>query len=252
MAREKKRELDIDELGMPTEMPGDEPPPPPVLGVVDETAKVSDSVLGAFDPTAKPKGNGKPGEIDFASQTYPQDFQNQIGVKKVLLTVPVRKPTNQTWWSSSPDPAYRGLFGLLPVKDSSEIYFVQQNLVVPLQKWVKPFLLVTMVTSEGNPFLLPIRRPGADGRTNPAWDGMEDAVKLSWDNPGLYILTSWNDQTRGYDCTISDETLNLPPPEWPTESFNELMNIGFKRYYIDTLEHPYVQFLLRGPGVRRG
>jgi hypothetical protein len=48
-------------------------------------------------------------------------FEKTAGVRKVLSTVPVRKPHDQEWFRVHPDPTYRGNFSCIKLKDEGNI-----------------------------------------------------------------------------------------------------------------------------------
>src|SRR5262245_11413837 len=57
-----------------------------------------------------------------------QDFTQAAGVKKLVTTVPVRKPGPQDFVRCHASPEYRGNFLLLEIKDDREIYVVANPL----------------------------------------------------------------------------------------------------------------------------
>src|SRR3989442_13474924 len=85
-----------------------------------------------------------------------QDFAAAIGVKKALLTVPVRKPTRQEFVRVHPDPAYRMQIALIELRDEGEVYAVEQGLCAELPGEVIPKVLLTTITKQGVVLLWPI------------------------------------------------------------------------------------------------
>jgi len=61
---------------------------------------------------------------DLAKLRVSQDFLETAPVKKLLTTVPMRKPGPQDFVRVHPSPAYRDLVALLELKDDREIYVV--------------------------------------------------------------------------------------------------------------------------------
>jgi hypothetical protein len=53
-----------------------------------------------------------------------QDFVETAGVKKLLTTVPVRRPHSQDFVRVHPDPNYRMTFAVIDLKDDREIYLL--------------------------------------------------------------------------------------------------------------------------------
>lgn len=85
--------------------PPDGPPPPPTLAA-----------------TASPPPDDDPFDPDRLRLS--QDFASAVGVRKLLTTVPVRKPSNEWWVRTHTDPAYRLPTAVLELKEDREIYLV--------------------------------------------------------------------------------------------------------------------------------
>ena len=95
------------------------------------------------------------------------DFAANLGVKKALMTVPVRKPAREWWVQVCPDEAYRVQTCVVDLKEDREIYLVKQSLWPELagESTFGPKALFTAVNRQGVLFLWPARLPGADGKT---------------------------------------------------------------------------------------
>ncbi len=98
-----------------------------------------------------------------------QDFEAQLGVKKHVTTVSVRKPTRQEWIRVRPGEQNRLQTVILEVKEERDSYLVDPALWPDLQDVVVSKVLVLCVTKVGVPFIWPIKLPGADGRLD-AWN----------------------------------------------------------------------------------
>jgi hypothetical protein len=57
-----------------------------------------------------------------------QSFVETAGVKKLLTTVPVRKPHKQDFVRVHPDPDYRAQFALIEVRDDREVYLLTPDI----------------------------------------------------------------------------------------------------------------------------
>src|SRR5262245_38357748 len=92
----------------------------------------------ADEPTMPP--NKIEGTIDAAvpdpyspeSLRLSQAFTDTVPVKKVLTTVPVRKPGQQDFVRVHPDPTFRDSFAMIELKDDREEYVVHAHLVPQL------------------------------------------------------------------------------------------------------------------------
>ena len=69
-----------------------------------------------------------PDPFDPARLRLTQDFAADLGVKKTLLTVPVRKPTKEWWVRTHPDSDYRVQTLVLELKEDQEIYLIDRDL----------------------------------------------------------------------------------------------------------------------------
>jgi hypothetical protein len=78
-----------------------------------------------------------------------QDFSAAIGVKKALLTIPIRKPDRQSFIRVHPDPAYRVEVAMLELKEDREIFLVDRSLVSELPGEVSARLLLTAINRQG-------------------------------------------------------------------------------------------------------
>ena len=67
-------------------------------------------------------------QFDLARLRLSQDFAGQIGVKKAIITVPVRKPQRQWFIRAHPDPSWRLETAVLDVTDERETYLVEPEL----------------------------------------------------------------------------------------------------------------------------
>src|SRR5215470_9753371 len=84
-------------------------------------------------------------------------------VKKLITTVPVRKPGNQDFIRIRPEPSYREILAFLELKDDREIYIVNLAAVPDLRAEVFIATLFTAITRTGVLFMWPVRVPAADG-----------------------------------------------------------------------------------------
>ena len=58
---------------------------------------------------------------------------------------------------------------------------------------------------------------------------------------GKWIRVTANMSLGAYD--VFETTGNLPEPQWPEQSFQELLRIAFKDHYIDEMNHPVLKRL---------
>ena len=129
-------------------------------GVVNVNAS---GISGAdLNGSSTQQSNGN--HFELSSLRLSQNFAGQIGVKKALITVPVRKPHRQWFVRTHRDPAYRCEVAILEVKEDQESYLVDPALWPELPGEAVPKLLVTAINRQGVLFLWPARLPDPKGR----------------------------------------------------------------------------------------
>ena len=101
---------------------------------------------------------------DLSRLRLPQDFGDMVGAKKLLTTVPVRKPQRQEFIRVHPGEDWRLQTAALEIKEDRETYLVDPSLWPFLPGEITPKLFVTAVNRQDVVFLWPIRLPGSDGR----------------------------------------------------------------------------------------
>src|SRR5215471_21625328 len=111
--------------------------------------------------------NTAPDPFDPASLRLDPSYAETIGVRKLLITVPVRKPNRQEFVRVHPDPMYRlTSAAIIEIKEDREIYLIAPPLAQLLQDEFCPAILFTAVNRQGVVFLWPVKLPAADGREN--------------------------------------------------------------------------------------
>jgi hypothetical protein len=168
----------------------------------------------------------------------PQNFAETAGVKKILRTVPVRKPNKQDFVRVHPDPNYRADLPLIVLKEDREEYVVTQALVPDLLGEVAFMTIFTAVNRQGVAFLWPVPLPSADGRHNEWHRSQREAAELA--------MTTWlrvkaNMSLGAYEI-VAAETIRAEPA-WPDVSFQELIRLAFRDRVITSFDHPVIKRL---------
>jgi hypothetical protein len=162
-------------------------------------------------------------------------------VKKLLTTVPMRKPADQDFVRVHPSPQYRDTLAILDLKEDRELYVVERALVPELQGEIFYATLFTAITRTGVLFLWPIRVQAGDAKQN-EWH-------ISAATAAQYAMKSWcrvkaNMQLRGYEVFQAESS--IPDPEWPGLTFDQITRIAFKDRVIGSIDHPAVRRLRGG------
>ena len=83
--------------------------------------------------------------FDPAALRLDQSYADTVGVKKLLTTVPVRKPNRQDFVRVHPDPAFRLTpAAIIEVKEDREVYLVMPSIA---QQLPGEFSVATLFTS---------------------------------------------------------------------------------------------------------
>ena len=176
--------------------------------------------------------------FDLSRLRLSQDFASKVGVKKALITVPVRKPDRQSFVRVHPGAAWRLKTAILELKDERETYLVDPDLWPEIPSEVKPHVLFTAINRQGVVFLWPVRLPGDEGRDN-AWNNSAlEAADLATQG---WVRVASNMNLGAYE--VFQATAELPEPEWPEQDFQSLLKIAFRGHYIQSLDHPAIRRL---------
>src|SRR5262249_50815259 len=181
-----------------------------------------------------------PDPFDPAALRLSQDLVAELGVKKALLTVPVRKPDKSWFVRVHPDPEYRLQTAVLELKEERETYLVAPQLWPELasEATFSPRVLFTAINRQGVLFLWPIRLPGSDGRQD-EWS--RTALEAAGMATKKWVRVVANMGLGAYD--VFQATGSLPEPEWPDISLHELLRIAFKDRYIADRNHSVLRKL---------
>lgn len=180
-----------------------------------------------------------PDPFDLANLRLSQNFNETAGVKKLLRTVPIRKPNRQDFVRIHPDPAYRENFAMVELKEDREEFLVAGGgLIGELAAEITNKTIFTAINRQGVVFLWPVRLPNADGKEmewhRSARDAAEEATKR-------WVRVSANMSLGAYELIVADGI--TIEPEWPDVSFQELIRIAFRERLVTSLDHPVVKRL---------
>lgn len=169
-----------------------------------------------------------------------QDFASSVGVKKELLTIPVRKPSKEWFVQTHPDSAYRIQTAVIELKEDRETYIVDPQLWPELsaESTFGPRLFVTTINRQGVLFLWEMRLPGSDGKLDEWSRSAIEAATLASDR---WVRVASNMSLGAYE--VFTAPAGLSEPVWPDKSFRDLLSIAFRDHRIDSLDHPVLKKL---------
>jgi hypothetical protein len=176
-----------------------------------------------------------PDPFDLATLRLDPLFLETAGVRKVLATVPVGKPSPQDFVRVHPGEEYRETFAVVDWKEDREFYVVVPAVAAELGGECVSVMLYTRITRQGVTRLWPIRLPGPDGRVNEWHRSQGEAAERAKD---CWVRVKANTSLGAYE--IFEASAAIAEPEWPTETYQQLIRIGFRDRIIDRLDHPIV------------
>jgi hypothetical protein len=201
--------------------------------MISKSTPTLQAIAPEVDPAKAPTD-----PFDPANLRLDQSFTETSPVKKLLRTVPVRKPSPQDFVRVHPAPEFRENFPIVELKGEREEYIVTAGLVTELAGEFVSKALYLAINRQGTPFFWPIRLPAPDGRDLEWWRSAREAAELA--------MTSWvrvraNTDAGAYDIFVAESV--FPDPEWPTLGFWELIKIAFRDHLIDCVDHPVIKRL---------
>lgn len=168
-----------------------------------------------------------------------QSFADTTAVKKLLTTVPVRKPNAQDFVRVRTGSEFCESFPLIQLKDDNEQYVVAAKLMPDLANEVVPVTLYLAANKQGVVFFWPVRLPGEDGKDFDAWRSAREAAEIAKEK---WVRLKWNKSLGAYDIYQAEN--QTAEAEWPAElGYWDLIKIAFRGHIIDNLEHPVVKRL---------
>ena len=198
---------------------------------------VADDMATNAEPNAESKAGPpeNPDPFDPAALRLSQDFGAEIGVKKHLMRVPVRRPNRQEFFRVHPDEDYRIDTAILELKEDREIYLVAPDMRDELFGEIVPARIFTTINRQATVALWPCKLPGQDGRTN-AWH--ESALQAAELAMKRWVRVGADMSLGAYQPFVAAD--DLPDPEWPDYTYRKLLEIGFGNQYIKSPDHPVI------------
>jgi hypothetical protein len=167
-----------------------------------------------------------------------QNFSELAGVKKALLTVPVRKPGRYEFFRVNGREDWCLETAVLEFKQERETYLVDPSLWSVLSGELIPKALFAAINRQGVLIIWPIRLPGEDGRLDLWNKSALEAAKIAKER---WISVRSNMSLAAYEVLVA--SADISEPEWPEYSFQEIIKIAFCDNYILSEDHPVIKRL---------
>jgi hypothetical protein len=168
---------------------------------------------------------------------------NTVAAKKEWTTISARKPHKQDWFRVKPDEVY-GVIGVLDVKSedkSGELYLVSPAMLAETKDLgARQANLYLAMNKLGVPFIIPVKLPSEDGKSNPYLETMAQAVERAKEK---WVRASANTNAGYYEIFTESDAIISNEPVWPDKTLTELVRLGFKDKIIMSPAHPVYQSL---------
>ena len=190
--------------------------------------------------TDAPETNPTPNPFDnLSGLRLDQSYADTVGVKKLLTTVPVRKPNRQDFVRVHDDPRYRLTpAAIIEVKEDREVYLVTPEMAQALPGEFSMVTLYTTINRQGTLHIWPVKLPTPDGRQNEWHRSAAEAAERAMKK---WVRVTSSMSLGAYE--IFEASGDLPDPVWPDFSFQEILKIAFRDRIVDRGDHPLVQRL---------
>jgi hypothetical protein len=178
-----------------------------------------------------------PDPFDITKLRLDQSFVESAGVKKLLTTVPVRKPNPQDFVRVHPSPEYRAALAVIELKEDREIYLLTPQIARELPGEFMMVMMFTTINRQGVVHLWPARLPAPDGRIMEWHRSALDAADMA---TRRWVRVRSNMSLGAYEII---EAATTAEPEWPAVPFQELLRIAFRDRLVDRLDHAVIKRL---------
>jgi hypothetical protein len=182
-------------------------------------------------PPANPFG-------DLSTLRLGQSYMD-TGVKKLLTTVPVRKPNRQDFVRVHSGDDYRLTpAAIIELKEDREVYLVPPEIASEIPGEFGAATLYTTINRQGVPHLWPVKLPGPDGRYNEWHRSAAEAAERAMKR---WVRVTASMSLGAYE--IFEAIGDIPEPEWPELCFEEVLQVAFRDRYVNSLDHPLIRRL---------
>jgi hypothetical protein len=213
--------------------------PPPAAATASTSAEASPSC----PPAPAPAQPAPPDPFDLGSLRLGSDYAAGLGVRRVITTIPVRKPSKDEWFRRRPGEGWMLTTAVLEVEKGVErsTYLLARHLWTEYSGEVTPAVLYVCMNRQGDLFVWRVKLPGPDGRAN-TWT--ESALEIA-----RAAETTWcrmkSDMTNGiYTHFVPADDVVLPEPAWPADlTMGDIIKIAFRGRLIETADHPVLREL---------
>lgn len=202
----------------------------------------SDNNVSSADSSNNPPEKIKPNPFDPNSLRIAPGFSSNFSVTKITTTIPVRKPTREEFFRTSPVSDHTIDLLLLELKSELGFYVISPELQDDLlgEATVCVRTLIVTKTRQSDIFLWPLRSPNSMGRTdNWSASAWQAAIKAK----SKWTRITANMHIGANDVFVAKNDV-IPEPTWDSlPSMQEILEIAFRGKFIDSYNHPVLKKL---------
>ena len=180
--------------------------------------------------------------FDYDSLVVPDDVSAAPIVKVLKRKIQVGKPTKVDFFRVRPGADFKlgpvNILEMQPTHSTIVNYLVAPSVVTHLQGHLYTAKLVTCCTRQGRVFLWPVKQLGAKAQDSIWFQTAREAAVLA-EHDWVRIMSVKD--VDGYQISVASAV--IAEPEWPGQSFEELMEIAFSGKIIESPDHSVVREL---------
>jgi hypothetical protein len=190
-----------------------------------------------------PAGNAAEEPSDpFDTERLRSASLENIGVEKITLTIPVRRPGRNEFFRVHPDPEMTVDWFVLERDDDidRQVYWVTEEFRGGLLDELKPVRIFTCINKRGTMFLWHARLPGADNRLGRRWH--DSALEIAEHAKNSWVKMQGKRDLGAYELIRAKG--DLGDPQWPDKPLSDLLRLAFKGdLLISSINHPVLREL---------
>jgi hypothetical protein len=176
----------------------------------------------------------------------PEDGDD-LGLKQETVSVGFCKPKSSWWFRVFKEPPK--IVRLLTVEEEGEMG-KEQYLITPAlakhpdlaaERAMRRTRLYRCLNRAGEIFLWPVKIAGPDGKLD-RWNS--DAHVIAEMATREWVRMRPGEST--YIKTTCPLATDMPEPDWPDMSFDDVMRLALRERVLTSIDHPVLQKLLKG------
>ena len=181
----------------------------------------------------------KNGKTDFSKFRISANSSGLPVAQKILMHVPVGKPSKQRYVRVHSDNKYRLECATLKLEEDEKPFLISPNIASAVAQDIKLVTLQLSIDRQGNVFLWPVPPVPEDGNDN-SWNQSQREIAVMAEKN--WVRLSSNRQTGSYEAMVAKG--EIPEPPWPDLTFEDILEIAFgKTHIIDNRDHPALRKL---------